>query len=74
MKNQFYGVINTSETVKEQYKTTNKRGKEVIKTRNVSVPKSLLITTGETSRVMGMKVLNRELKRLGGTLVTTGVF
>lgn len=73
MSKQFYGVINTSKSVKEKYTTTNKRGQQITKTRTVAVPESLLILTGESTRVSGMKVLNRELKRLGGTLASTGV-
>lgn len=74
MAKEFYGVVETSTTVKEKYTTKNKRGKEVVKTRNVTVPKSMLVKTGESTRVRAMQVLESVAKKNNGTVSVTGVF
>lgn len=71
---EFYGVIDSTESVKETYTVKNKQGKDVTKTKTVYNDKSVIIKTGESTRLLGMQVLETEARRLGGKVVATGVF
>lgn len=74
MKKEFYGVIDVTEPVKEKYTTKNKRGKDVVKTRTTYKNKSVLVKSGESTRVLAMQVLSSKAKELQGTLTATGTF
>lgn len=71
---EFYGVIDSTESRKETYTVKNKRGQDVKKTKTIHDDKSVIVKTGESTRLLGMQVLETEAKRLGGKIVATGTF
>lgn len=74
MSKEFYGIIEKTEVHEETYTVTNKRGKSIQKKRVIRTPRSYIYKTGESTRLLGMQILNTEAKRVNGTVGATGTF
>lgn len=73
MSKKFYGIIETSTTRKESYETKVK-GKTVTKTRNVSTPKSVAVTSSQEELLHARKELADFAKQCGGELTFVGAY